>query len=133
MHDHAINIVFTQASYLIADEETKEAAIVDPRRDVEIYVDAAKDMGMTVTHVLETHLHADFISGHMDLAERTGATIVALIVNEFKVSGGSAPILRFITGALVAAGGGPPARLVCPKRPAQSGGPADVSGRGCVA
>jgi glyoxylase-like metal-dependent hydrolase (beta-lactamase superfamily II)/rhodanese-related sulfurtransferase len=50
---------------------------VDPRRDIEIYINAARDMGMTITHILETHLHADFISGHLDLAERTGATIFA--------------------------------------------------------
>jgi glyoxylase-like metal-dependent hydrolase (beta-lactamase superfamily II)/rhodanese-related sulfurtransferase len=63
------------SSYLLGASET--CAIVDPRRDVDIYLDAAKEMGMRVTHILETHLHADFVSGHMDLAERTGATIVA--------------------------------------------------------
>jgi len=42
---------------------------------VQLYLDAAKDMGMKITHVLETHLHADFISGHLDLAEKTGAAI----------------------------------------------------------
>jgi hydroxyacylglutathione hydrolase len=63
------------SSYLLAGTTT--CAIVDPRRDVEIYLDAAKDMGMKITHILETHLHADFISGHLDLAARTGATIVA--------------------------------------------------------
>ncbi len=61
------------SSYLLGG--TKTCAIVDPRRDVQIYLDAAQDMGMTITHILETHLHADFISGHMDLADRTGAAI----------------------------------------------------------
>jgi len=63
------------SSYLIGGKE--ECAIVDPRRDVEIYIEAARDMGYRITHILETHLHADFISGHMDLARKTGAVIVA--------------------------------------------------------
>lgn len=63
------------SSYLVAGSET--CAIVDPRRDVQVYLDAAKDMGQKITHILETHLHADFISGHMDLAEITGAPIYA--------------------------------------------------------
>ncbi len=63
------------SSYLLGGNGT--CAIVDPRRDVQIYLDAARDMGMKITHILETHLHADFISGHMDLAEKTGATIYA--------------------------------------------------------
>lgn len=63
------------SSYLLGGAET--CAIVDPQRDTEIYIRAAKDMGMKITHILETHLHADFISGHMDLAQQTGATIYA--------------------------------------------------------
>jgi glyoxylase-like metal-dependent hydrolase (beta-lactamase superfamily II)/rhodanese-related sulfurtransferase len=62
-------------SYLLAG--SKKCAIIDPRRDVDLYLNAAKDMGVKITHILETHLHADFISGHMDLAEKTGAVIVA--------------------------------------------------------
>ena len=63
------------SSYLLGGSDT--CAVVDPRRDVEVYLDAAADMGLRITHILETHLHADFISGHMDLAERTGACIYA--------------------------------------------------------
>lgn len=63
------------SSYLLGGTAT--CAIVDPRRDVDIYLQAAEDMGMKITHILETHLHADFISGHMDLAEKTGAMICA--------------------------------------------------------
>lgn len=63
------------SSYLLGG--TKACAIVDPRRDVKIYLDAAEDMGMKITHVLETHLHADFASGHCELARETGARIVA--------------------------------------------------------
>jgi len=60
-------------SYLLGSSNT--CAIIDPRRDVEIYLPAAKEMGMKITHILETHLHADFVSGHLDLAEKTGETI----------------------------------------------------------
>jgi hydroxyacylglutathione hydrolase len=63
------------SSYLIGGNET--CAIVDPSRDVDRYIDAAKKEGLKITHILETHLHADFVSGHLDLAERTGATIYA--------------------------------------------------------
>jgi glyoxylase-like metal-dependent hydrolase (beta-lactamase superfamily II)/rhodanese-related sulfurtransferase len=62
-------------SYLIGGE--KECAIVDPCRDVERYIRAAENEGLKITHILETHLHADFVSGHMDLAEITGADIYA--------------------------------------------------------
>ncbi|HEX8814154.1 MAG TPA: MBL fold metallo-hydrolase [Terriglobales bacterium] len=61
------------ASYLIASEG--EAIVVDPQRDVEIYLKAAADHKLTIKHIFETHLHADFVSGHRELAARTGATI----------------------------------------------------------
>ncbi len=63
------------SSYLIGGDET--CAIVDPRRDVQVYIAAAREQGLRITHILETHLHADFISGHMDLARMTGARIYA--------------------------------------------------------
>jgi rhodanese-related sulfurtransferase/glyoxylase-like metal-dependent hydrolase (beta-lactamase superfamily II) len=53
----------------------EEAVVVDPQRDVDIYIDAAKRHGAAIKHVFETHLHADFVSGHKELAERTGAKI----------------------------------------------------------
>ncbi len=62
------------ASYLVGDGG--DAAVVDPRRDVEEYLADAAAQGLTIKWVLETHLHADFVSGHLELAERTGATIV---------------------------------------------------------
>jgi hydroxyacylglutathione hydrolase len=62
-----------QASYMIGSEG--EAAVVDPRRDVEIYLEEAKAQGLAIRHVIETHLHADFVSGHQELARRTGARI----------------------------------------------------------
>ena len=63
------------SSYLMGGSKT--CAIIDPRRDVQIYLDAARSLDMKITHILETHLHADFISGHLDLAEMTGAKIYA--------------------------------------------------------
>ncbi len=64
----------SHASYLIGDDG--EAAVVDPQRDVDLYLEAARARGLTIRWVLETHLHADFVSGHQELAERSGATIV---------------------------------------------------------
>lgn len=64
-----------QASYLIGDEDTHTAAIVDPRRDVQIYVDEAERHGLQIRHVFLTHFHADFVAGHLELRDRTGATI----------------------------------------------------------
>ncbi len=61
------------ASYLLASEG--EAVVVDPQRDVELYLKAAEENGVTIRHIFETHLHADFVSGHKELAARTGAKI----------------------------------------------------------
>ena len=62
------------ASYLIGSEGA--AVVVDPQRDVDQYIDEAKAQGLEIKYVIETHLHADFVSGHRELAERTGAEIV---------------------------------------------------------
>jgi hydroxyacylglutathione hydrolase len=64
-----------QASYLIGDEETRTAAVVDPRRDVEVYLEEAERHGLEIRHVFLTHFHADFIAGHLELRNRTGAAI----------------------------------------------------------
>jgi glyoxylase-like metal-dependent hydrolase (beta-lactamase superfamily II)/rhodanese-related sulfurtransferase len=61
------------ASYLVGSEGV--AAIIDPQRDVDIYIDAARERGLRIEHIIETHLHADFVSGHHELAARTGARI----------------------------------------------------------
>jgi hydroxyacylglutathione hydrolase len=61
------------ASYLLASEG--EAVVVDPQRDVDIYLKAAKEQNVKIRHIFETHLHADFVSGHRELAARTGAKI----------------------------------------------------------
>jgi len=65
-----------QASYLIGCQRTGEAIVVDPNRDVQQYVDAAAQQGLRVTQVTETHIHADFVSGARELAQRTGAALV---------------------------------------------------------
>jgi len=64
-----------QASYLIGDEETRTAAVVDPRRDIEVYLEEAERHGLQIRHVFLTHFHADFVAGHLELRNRTGATV----------------------------------------------------------
>src|SRR5512135_820077 len=64
-----------QASYLIGCQTTGEALIVDPNRDIEQYIAAAEAEGLRIAHVTETHIHADFVSGGRELAQRTGATL----------------------------------------------------------
>lgn len=65
----------SQASYLIGDESSGLAAVVDPQRDVSEYLADAQASGLTIRYVIETHFHADFVSGHLELADRTGAEI----------------------------------------------------------
>ena len=65
----------SQASYFLADETTGRAVVVDPRRDIEQYLESAKEHGATIELVIETHFHADFLSGHLELAKATGAEI----------------------------------------------------------
>jgi glyoxylase-like metal-dependent hydrolase (beta-lactamase superfamily II)/rhodanese-related sulfurtransferase len=61
------------ASYMVGSQG--EAVVIDPQRDVDIYLKAADDHGLKIRHIFETHLHADFVSGHKELATRTGAKI----------------------------------------------------------
>jgi DMSO/TMAO reductase YedYZ molybdopterin-dependent catalytic subunit/rhodanese-related sulfurtransferase/glyoxylase-like metal-dependent hydrolase (beta-lactamase superfamily II) len=76
-------MIFTQhylgclshASYLIGDETTGRAVVVDPRRDVDDYLGQAAEHGLYIERVIETHIHADFLSGHLELAAATGALI----------------------------------------------------------
>ena len=65
----------SHASYLVGDQSTGKAVVVDPQRDIDQYLDRARELNLTITHVLETHFHADFLSGHLELAKATGATI----------------------------------------------------------
>ena len=64
-----------QASYLVADESAGIAAVVDPRRDVDGYLEEADAAGVKIRHIILTHFHADFVSGHLELQRRTGAMI----------------------------------------------------------
>ncbi|MGW1378923.1 MBL fold metallo-hydrolase [Streptomyces sp. NPDC002446] len=65
----------SQASYLIGDRTTGRAVLVDPRRDIDDYLQDAEAAGLRIELVIETHIHADFLSGHLEIAEATGATV----------------------------------------------------------
>jgi hydroxyacylglutathione hydrolase len=65
------------SAYLIGSDDTKKGILIDPLRDVDRYLHAASERGIQVTHVLDTHLHADFVSGNREIAHQTGATIGA--------------------------------------------------------
>ena len=65
----------SHASYLIGDEKTKRAVVVDPQRDVEVYLKEAKARGLKIAHVVLTHFHADFVAGHLELRRLTGDAI----------------------------------------------------------
>ena len=72
----------SQASYLIGDESSGRAVVVDPRRDIDEYVRDATEAGLTIESIIETHFHADFLSGHLELAAATGAEIAFSSVAE---------------------------------------------------
>jgi hydroxyacylglutathione hydrolase len=65
----------SQASYLVGDESSRQAVVVDPRRDVAEYLADARAHGLTIVGVIDTHFHADFLAGHLELAAATGAWI----------------------------------------------------------
>jgi len=65
----------SQGSYLIGDESTGRAVVVDPRRDIDDYLSEAAEHGLLIERVIETHIHADFLTGHLELAAATGAQI----------------------------------------------------------
>lgn len=65
----------SHASYLIGDEHTGRAVVVDPQRDISGYLTDAQEFGLAIERVIETHFHADFLSGHLELAHATGAVI----------------------------------------------------------
>src|SRR5580765_5378948 len=74
LHQFYLNCL-AHASYLVGDEQTRTAAIVDPQRDIDQYLEFAAEHGLQIKHVILTHLHADFIAGHLELRDRAGATI----------------------------------------------------------
>lgn len=63
------------ASYLVGDSSSRAAVIVDPQRDIDLYVNRAAELGLQIRGVFLTHFHADFLAGHLELRDRTGATI----------------------------------------------------------
>ena len=63
------------ASYLIADEASASAVVIDPQRDIQQYLDDAEKLGVQIRHVFLTHFHADFLAGHLELRDRCGADI----------------------------------------------------------
>ncbi|MBE3560300.1 MAG: MBL fold metallo-hydrolase [Ktedonobacteraceae bacterium] len=88
-------------SYLISDSESKTAAIVDPRRDIDVYLRAAEREGVKITHVMETHIHNDYITGSREVVAQVGATIYASAADPLKYE--FHPVRegdRFSTGAL---------------------------------
>ena len=75
LHQYELGCL-SQLSYLIGDRSSGRAVVVDPRRDIAEYLADAETYGFSIDWVVETHFHADFLSGHLELAEATGATIV---------------------------------------------------------
>ncbi|HEX5668725.1 MAG TPA: MBL fold metallo-hydrolase [Chitinophagaceae bacterium] len=73
LFQHIYDKSLAQASYLIGCQKAGVAAVIDPKRDVDTYIDIANQNGMKITHVMETHIHADFLSGSRELAALTGA------------------------------------------------------------
>ena len=65
----------SHASYMVADEKSNTAVVIDPRRDIDIYVEDARQHGYEIKHVILTHFHADFIAGHIELRDKVGARI----------------------------------------------------------
>ena len=74
LHQFYLNCL-AHASYLVGDERTGVAAVIDPQRDVDQYLAFAEARGLRIAHVVLTHLHADFVAGHLELRDRAGATI----------------------------------------------------------
>src|SRR6266498_299098 len=72
-----VNQGLGNSAYLIGSHDTKKGVLIDPLRDVDQYLHAASERGIQLTHVLDTHLHADFVSGNREIAQQTGALIGA--------------------------------------------------------
>lgn len=70
-------------SYILGDDDIGVAVVIDPRRDVDVYLERCRSHGVRVTHILETHIHADFVSGSTELAAATGAEIVGGVSDDY--------------------------------------------------
>ena len=73
LFQHIYDKSLAQASYLIGCQKLGVAAVIDPKRDVDTYIEIANQNNMKITHIFETHIHADFLSGSRELAALTGA------------------------------------------------------------
>ena len=73
LFQHIYDKSLAQASYLIGCQKLGVAAVIDPKRDVDTYIEIAIQNNMKITHIFETHIHADFLSGSRELAALTGA------------------------------------------------------------
>lgn len=74
--EHIYEEGLAQASYFIGCQKSKEAIVIDPRRDIDVYLEIAEKKNFNITHVTETHIHADFLSGSRELAAATGAKLL---------------------------------------------------------
>lgn len=72
---HIYDTTLAQGSYMIGCQVTGEAIVIDAKRDVDTYLEIAKKNGLNITHITETHIHADFLSGSRELAQLTGANM----------------------------------------------------------
>ena len=73
---HIYDESLAQGSYIISCQETKETLVIDPKRDIDTYLEIAEQKNLTITHITETHIHADFLSGSRELAAVTGAELL---------------------------------------------------------
>ena len=73
-----------QLSYIVGDDKAGVAAVIDPRRDVDVYIERARQLGVRITHAVETHIHADFVSGARELAAQTDAIICGGKTTDYK-------------------------------------------------
>jgi hydroxyacylglutathione hydrolase len=83
-----------QASYLLGDEDTGEALIIDPARDISLYLEAAREEKLTITQVAETHIHADFVSGSRELIAETGARLFLSALGDYAFADDKTVLLR---------------------------------------
>lgn len=90
----------SQASYLVGDETSRQAVLIDPRRDIAEFVDAAADRGVTIVGVVNTHFHADFVAGHLELRDALGTWIAYGSAAETDY-----PIRRLADGETIRLGG----------------------------
>lgn len=80
--DRVFSPGLAQVAYLVADEASGDVAVIDPRRDVDAYIDWASQRGLRITAILETHVHADFVSGALELQNATGAPIYSSLLGD---------------------------------------------------